>query len=1524
MAEESEKRPIESWTESDVSTWLRSIKIDEKYIQKFQEEEVNGVVLLQATEKYLKNKIGMKSGPIHLLMTKRDELTNSSPATKPQDATAGKSENQSNQQEQCVLSGNGSKVKSKTKKNKASQRGLSAKRDCKPRPFGKEGVNFTYAKHNVLKPESGVVDMISPCHEYKSFEIAADLDNQRLQAKLAKETFKFACGCMNMRTNGTIHFGVMDSVSDSGYVHGEIIGIPIKDKDVYVDALDYMNKCFKSDSELAAECIRPPEFIEVSDIDSTEKYYVVEIDIEPKIIIVSSKLFSVHLPNFREDSNKVEYEKKTMYRRNGSKTEPISNQEEFYSSLRHRDELRKEAEKDHIVPDVSVDLGRKLAMLITDGKGKIEKEKWHIVVANRFQEEHLKCIDFLLDLKIFCVFDFDPDSKASGLCKKYIEHHAANLHFLQNYKIPDEMSIKDFEGELRLFEQVSWIFCNGRNDFRGNETPCDEIAWITNRKTFLKEAVCLICKQILPNGTFSVIFFLTSPVELPIVHTFHEFIAEMQGHDDIICISESEDNYSKWEGYAQWSCTAETVQSKSISGMKMSHVNATIQQLQPSKTRVAKHLSVFSKGVCQLEKIEEERMSSIEILSIDQCDDTITDSEDEIKVIEENFYRGGKVSWINFWLSEKKHVGEFIQRDTYKEISKRISDLPKCSIEQTAIQDLRIYHQPGSGGSTVARQVLWNNRKNFRCAVARHSFSASKVAEHAVRLREYEEVDAQKCLPVLLLVEDFDTEYLEDLRRELESAVRTQKIKPGTLCFLLLSCRQSHEPEKMSKESPLQNFSVTHKLSAEEKREFARKKTEVEKQYSANYIITFVLMSEEFNKDYIIKFVKDLLVGIKHGDVVTHLIHYVALLNTYVQNSYLSQSHCEALLLLSMQTNIEPTANKQTRKKHTDRCRRHLFESSLNKQAKVLFIHLRDEKTHIQSIRILHPLIAKEVLRQLLGKDQQQSDIAMKLLKDDVLFQNSFGKEHYHRFLRDLCMRRNKIIKGDKSDTSFSPLIEHILEKENPEKAFEILKAAYTRFNEDPFFAQQLARLCYTYEKFPEAKVWADIAEKKMPHNSYILDTKGQVFKRWFNDKYKNLDGNISPESTVDTIATALEAIECFRTCEGAANLEQDSMNNSGYFSEVQVERDLLDLVLKVFPRGEKGRSECMQYLVTGHIPERVKKPWECFHSKLKFIHKNMHDALTRISEDLSYFQMDVSLDDDEQYSTELKTRNPVKWLARQTAWYGNFFKDVELPSKEQNQLSTRMKLCSLGGDNITSIFSLLSEKKQDQLESIVTVYGGLKKLDQMELANYIASQIALGCVSSASTSSKLKELQACSHQFPRDRDRCHPNALFLLTLLFWPEDGDTNQERDNKYEILMSALDVLKRSFKIKQKNVPHKELRVFTHFYLGKGSGLSKIVHKSMIQAFKTFTVSQKRIKWFDGYIWKTPEIVHMLKRVQGWTEHGNVYIKGCKGKEIKIRALNSDSVPDGNENVEFYVGFTFQGPVACGITVCDAGET
>ncbi|RXN29568.1 sterile alpha motif domain-containing 9-like protein [Labeo rohita] len=325
-----------------------------------------------------------------------------------------------------------------------------------------------------------------------SFATAATLDCQRLQAKFAKEVLKFATGCMNVRTNGTIHFGVMDSRGDTGYVHGEIIGIPVKEKDVYCDALDYIERSFSSsDSELVRLCIGDPQFVQVVCSNSNEELYIVEVDIKPTFSIVKNKVFSVRLPNFNENANKVQFEKKTAYRRVGSNTEPVVDLSEFHQHISFRDAQREEAEKKYhfTAPELCQNLGKKLIMLITGGKKIMDKEKWHILVTNRFQKKDLLSIDFLLNMNIFCVFDFDPDSNVSGLCHEYNKHHAVNRHFMQNYKIPSGMSIREFESRLRLFDQISWIFCNGRNDFKGNEPPCDEKTWVKTKRTLLKDCV---------------------------------------------------------------------------------------------------------------------------------------------------------------------------------------------------------------------------------------------------------------------------------------------------------------------------------------------------------------------------------------------------------------------------------------------------------------------------------------------------------------------------------------------------------------------------------------------------------------------------------------------------------------------------------------------------------------------------------------------------------------------------------------------------------------------------------------------------------------------------------------------------------------------------------------------------------------------------------------------------------------------------------------------------------------------------
>ncbi|XP_068999855.1 sterile alpha motif domain-containing protein 9-like [Embiotoca jacksoni] len=1537
MADKPEQSP-KNWTESEVSTWLRSIGVKEHYIEKLYEEEVDGQILLTLNEDFLKSKICMKLGPAHLIIQRRDELLHSQQKCQEKKKPNSSKKTELEQKNNPTISeGRPAQIPVtdqdivEERQTAQEQCTLTSKDDCKPRPFDQEGIDFIYVKQRVLQPESGAFNLTSPCREFKSFAIAAELDRTRLQAKFAKEVLKFATGCMNIRSNGTIHFGVMDSKEDAGYVHGEIKGIPVKERDIYVDALDYIERSFSSNKEHVRQCVRPPRFIEVMDLQSTEKRFVIEVDIVPSISIVKNKVYAVRLPNFKESVNKVEFEKEVILRRVGSKTEPVSDKDlsDFHERVKDRDAQREEAEKNQFLsgPGICQDLGRKLTMLMTSGKKFMEKEKWFILVTNKFTPDDLCNIEWLLNMKMFCVFDFDPDSKISGLCSRYLDHHAANMHFLQSYRISGGKSIEELASHLHLFEQTSWIFCNGRTDFKGNETPCDEMTWIKTKMTFLQETVSLICKQILPKGTFQVIFLLTSPVEKPLMHTFYEFFTDMEGHEDIICICESEGNFQKWQSFAEGSCGKEAVNTSSVVGMKMSHVNATLQLVQPTKACARKHLPIFVKGTCLLETQVEEQMYSLEILMVNHCDETNIDFINEEKAnIEGQFYRGGRVTWLNFWLAEHKHVGEVIERDAYRETSRLLKDALKYNADQTPVNIINIYHHPGSGGSTVARQVLWNNRKDLRCAVVKPSYPAAVVAQHAFDLREYEEKDPLRCLPVLLLIEDSDKEHLDNLRHELEVAINIKRIPYETVSFILLSCRRSHDPERRCRESPLQNISVTHKLSPQEKKKFAGKREDLKEHYKHNFILTFVWMSEGFSEEYVQKFVEHLLQDIDRQSVVTKLIHFVALLNTYVQNSFISQSHCEALLSLTLQL---------------DGFRQHKFEMSLSKQAKLVFLHLRDDKTQIKSIRIIHPLVAKEILQQLLGTQQTQSSLAMELLCENVLFEHRFGREEYQTFLRHLLIRRSRISKGDKDDSLFSPLIEHVrnIEK-NPDKAIELLKEAFERFHKDPFFAQQLARIHYTDEKFEEAKHWAETAAKQLPNNSYILHTKGQVYRKWFQAKCKAIDNDNKPktaQNTADAVATALKALECFQECERAAAADMENVNSSGYFAEVEVGCSLLKLIssLQVFVNRGNGHSECMKYLVTDYIPEEVEDAWGPFHGDLKNLHTIMQDALEWISEDLSYFQTDNGQDEDETpESLEEKISHPLKWLAKKSSEYGKYFSEaystalVKPGQSIPDNLSVfqkRMIIYQLGGGNVTSILNKLTDQKDAVrlLEYIVSLYPRNPinaNFGQRDIVNYIMAHISLNCLSPRNPKvAPLKDLQALCRQFPSDKRRCLPNALFLLTLLFWPEDQDTDQEKEAKYEIVQSAVEHLEKGYWTKMKDIPQRKRRIYTHFFLGKGNGLDKFVHKKKFEKLtKVFSVSVKRMMWLSGEAWKMPDIAKMLKCVSGWTEDKVVYLEGPRKKKFNILPLYVPSVPHSNENITFYLGFTFRGPVACNILV------
>ena len=109
----------------------------------------------------------------------------------------------------------------------------------------------------------------------------------------------------------------------------------------------------------------------------------------------------------------------------------------------------------------------------------------------------------------------------------------------------------------------------------------------------------------------------------------------------------------------------------------------------------------------------------------------------------------------------------------------------------------------------------------------------------------------------------------------------------------------------------------------------------------------------------------------------------------------------------------------------------------------------------------------------------------------------------------------------------------------------------------------------------------------------------------------------------------------------------------------------------------------------------------------------------------------------------------------------------------------------------------------------------------------------------------------------------------------------------------------------------------------FLGKGEGLSRLVHRSKIDNLfveenqmarpeaRTDTIDQK---WSSGEVWREPSVQDLLLPVNGVVRQHRVF--ACvDGKEIEVCADQQSKVWKSGD-VCFYLGFTIRGPVAYGI--------
>ncbi|KAJ3585084.1 hypothetical protein NHX12_013806 [Muraenolepis orangiensis] len=347
-----------------------------------------------------------------------------------------------------------------------------------------------------------------------------------------------------------------------------------------------------------------------------------------------------------------------------------------------------------------------------------------------------------------------------------------------------------------------------------------------------------------------------------------------------------------------------------------------------------------------------------------------------MKKTEVNFYRGAPPQWLNFYLDEQNtESNRLIKRDGYEELRGQILS------KKFGVQCVRFNHEPGSGGTTLAMQLLWDLRSSFRCAVLVDPTSDdSEVATQVTELYT-------ACEPktVLLLVQD---QYVDTLQKSIVEEVSKKKNSDIAPAVVILHCVRMALIDA-------EDITLRKELSAQETIQFDAKKEQLLTKFPKEHeqFHGFNIMQTNFSKGYVQSSCHvfnnpDLMQQVTNRGL--QLSACMCLLNGYVTGSFLLARRCNAFL----QTEIGDLTIGDIKEPF-----RHLMVS---------FEPLGGGEEHV---RMAHPMIAEQGNRMMSSRDagghiyDTARVLLSELCQEDVT-QSLTG------FIKDLLTKRDKHTNG--------------------------------------------------------------------------------------------------------------------------------------------------------------------------------------------------------------------------------------------------------------------------------------------------------------------------------------------------------------------------------------------------------------------------------------------------------------------------------------------------------------------------------
>lgn len=1377
------------------------------------------------------------------------------------------------------------------------------------------------------------------------------------------ETIRFACGCLNARKNGTIMFGIGDTQSKR-YLHGEVVGFPITgfERDVRMELTESLRlgikHCFESHHQrVALKCIGNPVFVEViADLPSCKKF-VVEIDIEPSSHFCKDECFKVNrskLPNLG-NIKKIEKEFTCFVREDTGTVQKVKQELDLFVRTELRDIIRKreEDEKQNLNTDLyeQSELPMdKLRKRLCNGSDKFDQSVWPILILikptdkQRHTIQWIRSFKFIKHFTFHAVFDFDDCSNKDGLC--------SCLRNEEKSILLDEEIFKEFSG--RKYELATklgmphemktvWIFSNGRSDLRPPKFHLNTTDWTNVYSAGIRDAVIFFSqKEIIPPGRAVVIMLLLSTDFDGLTETFREIVVRF-GWNQIIVVTvddilerfiqefkEMEDNIRKCSVYGK--------------GLTWEHVNSTFLEIAGCEEESTIHIMTSSGVSVSADEKFVETLSEIHILSSKQCENKKFKTRQERSRFalekEIQFYKGNKVDWFNFHFQDqvlKRHCFDRLKR-TIADILRTTPTSHRQNRQNKIISTIVIQHEPGAGGSTLARHVLWEFRALYRCAIVKKI--TERTAKNILSFWQYKENYYSK--PLLLLIDDLQcSEFsFEDLMRQIYIEYRSNFVKEGLVCCFLLCQREEQITELSSFNSPTYSNTgdviehLKQQLTSEEvdwMHEKYEKMESTESEYKPEYLISFMILREGFNQDYIKNTIKRFLTQLDFRSNEFELLEYTSLLSSYVPTSKRGPS---AFIPLECCDDIMGLRTTKTL----------YWEQTMSDVLKIFLIIEPKETASGMQIRMAHPALAEAVLSEILeNKSLSLGALTLRFLDSSIIQSQTHARGMIIDFTKEMLKRRLKEEYNDSRTTLFSPLIEEICKKESWTVAVDVLKRGLDKFK-DSYIAQALARLCVKYKDFDNAEIWARQAIEMSVNNTTACSFSHYTLATVLEDKFKHdtkaLD-KINPQDAVQYISLILDALDHFLE---ASRLKVGTEGHLLY--PIQGVIKTIITCAKFISNHVRFSNyvDIKKYLTCSEFsPEEINDVWEKFRPKFLALINHGERAFAKFEECLCFNTTFYA--HDSTVSTNKKSREHRLYRNLQFK-YPDLFNDFkfffgatpeECPKSQMPEVMNnwhRRRLLQLGGTTYMNICNILRQirKRSNQFSAADAVQRCIEIKDHLikitdrqskDLANLVSVNIVLGLLGGRNRDSADNILEYCK-QIIKMKRGYEDIAHFFICILLWPSNNiDIVYDDDLFYDSLKYLhLDRETKHGRSRVANYPvmkeEKNItQATTQFFLSKGRGFNSICHR-----FDIFFREQPETE-FDNTIWANQTLKNNLQRLKG-------QLKICKGK-CHIRMINEKTSPFDDryieirkirsgkkeflseEDVHFYLGFSIAGPIA-----------